>query len=877
MVTKQNLSSSTPFVGRTQELAEIARLLSDPTCRLLTLVGPGGIGKTRLALEAATQLEPDLDGVYFVPLQPLSSPDHIVSGIAEAVGFQFYQGGEPQEQLLDYFREKALILILDNFEHLLDGAEIASNILAHTPKIKILATSREPLNLHEEWLYHVQGMRFPENEQVNGVENYSAVRLFTQSARRVRNDFSPLDEREAVIRICQLVEGTPLALELAAAWLKRLPCREIVTQIERGLDILETPARNVPARHRSMRAVFEHSWNLLTDAERDVFKKLSIFRGGFRKEAAHAVAGASLSVLSALVDKSLLRVAGSGRYDIHELLRQYGEEQLNLSVEENEQTSDRHCAYFAEFMQHRQDNLKGHGQFAALKEIEADFENIRTAWRWGLSRKNYQMLEPASESLFLYCEMYGRFPEGQELLWAAQEQLDTETDHLRPLWARTLVYSLWLWGLYDHSFEKFEDAKAHLDEYLIIARKQGDAAQIARCQWVLGALGSGTRNYVGAPARLEQSLALYTELGDRFYMAKAADWLAYVLLSIGQQDRHIDLSRQSLDWRRAIGDQFGAASSLWNLALAALAVGHYDQARGYTQEMGEIYVEMGRGWAARKSVFLAWVAFQQGDFHAAQALSEEGLAIIADKGMGAVAGEETALAVLGLLAALEEDYARSWRLCERAGFVMVFSRPVEVFAIAACGLEDYSTARHYFLGALSRTSTIHQSIGMANLMTVAAILLTRDGQQEQAVEALGLAFHHPASAKRWLQEWPLLQRLLTDLRAKLAPEVFETAWERGKAADLKTVATALLMQFDDVQDQLPLTVQPAYQPLHEPLSGRELEVLRLVAEGLSNAEIAHKLFLSPGTVKVHVRHLYEKLDVNSRVQAAARAKTLNLL
>jgi DNA-binding CsgD family transcriptional regulator len=553
---------------------------------------------------------------------------------------------------------------------------------------------------------------------------------------------------------------------------------------------------------------------------------------------------------------------------------------LNLLVEESEQTCDRYCAYFAEFMQRRLADLKGRRQFAALKEIEADFENVRRTLRLGLSRKNYQILELASESLFLYCEMHGRFPEGQELLWAAQEQLDTEGDSLRPLWARLLVYSLWLWGLYDFSFEQFEGAKARLDEYLVIAREQGDTAQIALCQWVLGALGTMiplTRNSVGAPDRLEQSLTLYTNLGDHFYMAKAADWLGFAVFEIGQQDRSIELSRQSLNWRRAIGDQFGAASALFNLVFAALWSGHYDQVRDYAQEMGEIYTAMGsRGWAARESVLLAWVAFQQGDFQVAQTLSEKVLAIVADTGMAGVGGEQTALTILAMLAALEEDYARSWRLCKRAGFEMGFPRPDEAFAIAACGLEDYSMARHYFLGALSWTSTVHVSSGMANLLSVAAILLAREGQPEQAVEMLGLAFHHPASAKRWMEAWPLLSRLRASLEAQLGTELYTAACERGKASDLETVVMDLLREFGAAAE-LTDSMAVAQSSLVDPLSERELEVLRLVAEGLSNPEIAQKLFLSSGTVKVHIRHIYEKLNVNSRVQAAARAKNLNLL
>jgi predicted ATPase/DNA-binding CsgD family transcriptional regulator len=869
----------TPFIGRQDELAEITRLLADPACRLLTLVGPGGIGKTRLAVEAAKlQQNAFANGVYLVALQALGSPDYLVPAIAESLHFQFYPGGEPKQQLLDFLREKSLLLILDNFEHLLDGVEVVSEMVAYAPAVKILATSRERLNLVEEWALEVQGLPVPTSGADEGFDDYGAVQLFMQNARRVHVGFSVTNrQRPAVARICQLVGGMPLGIELAAAWVRALSCEEIAAEIERSLDILVTSARNIPARHRTMRAALEHSWNLLTSQERDVFKKLSVFRGGFRKEAAQAVAGASLQTLSALVDKSLLRVNADGRYDVHELLRQYGEEQLDLLSEVRDRTHDRYCEYYAEFLQERRDDLKGRRQRAALDEIEGDFENVRTAWLAALQRKNYATLDRAAESLFLFCEMRSRFQEGEELFWAAQEQLDTEGDHQPPLWARILVYSLWLFALYRLNFKKSEDIKTRLDEYVVTAREQGDTAQIALCQWVLGALGRVTGNYVGAPARLEQSLALYTELGDRFYMARAADWLGSVLYAIGQLDDYIELSRQSLDWRRAIGDQFGAAASIWNLALATLGFGHYNQARSYIQEMGRLYLEMGsRGWAARMRALLAWIAFQQGDFQEAQAFSEEVLATVADTGTGTAGGEQIALAVLGLLATVEEDYARSWRMCERAGLELGAPRPDEVFAIAACGLEDYSMARQCFGGALSWNFTVHVRTGMANLLSVAAILLAREGQEEQAVEVLGLAFHHPASAKRWMNEWPLLARLRTGLESRLGTDVYVAAWERGKANDLDMVVTDLLLGFGATTQHTD-SMAVTQSSLVDPLTERELEVLRLMAAGMSNREVAETLILSVGTVKWYGSQICSKLHAQNRVQAIARARELHIL
>lgn len=277
MLTDHRSTVMTSFVGRAEELSSIAVLLADPNCRLLTLVGPGGIGKTRLALEAARPFS----STHFVSLQPLTSPDFVVSAIADTIGLQFYSGADPKQQLLDYLREKSGLLVLDNFEHLLDGATLLSEMLAAASEIRLLVTSRERLNLVEEWALDIGGM-----------EEESAVELFVQQAQRAKVGFSLTDQNSAAVEhICRLVGGMPLALELAASWVRALSCDAIANEIERSLDILETPARNTEPRHRTMRAAFKPTWERLTDHERDVFMKLSVFRGGFTREAAQAVAG----------------------------------------------------------------------------------------------------------------------------------------------------------------------------------------------------------------------------------------------------------------------------------------------------------------------------------------------------------------------------------------------------------------------------------------------------------------------------------------------------------------------------------------------------------------------------------------------------------
>ena len=315
----------TPFLGLEEELAAIKTLLNNPDCRLLTLVGVGGMGKTRLAIQVAIQQQGAFrHGSAFAALAPVVGREQIVTAIADALGIVLYQASDRAAQLFHYLQGKSLLLVLDNFEHLLtDSASVSliGELLAHALALKVLVTAREPLQVQAEWVYEVQGLPLPSQADEVALAASSAAQLFIQRAGQARVGFRlTADDYPAVLRICQLVEGLPLGIELAAAWVRTLSCTEIAQELQRNLDFLANTARDAPARHRSLRAVFDHSWQLLTGEEQEVLRKLALFRGGFGREAAAAVADASLSVLAALVAKSLLRRTSAGRYDLHELV-----------------------------------------------------------------------------------------------------------------------------------------------------------------------------------------------------------------------------------------------------------------------------------------------------------------------------------------------------------------------------------------------------------------------------------------------------------------------------------------------------------------------------------------------------------------------------
>lgn len=406
----------TPIVGREAELAEIAAYLTKPEAQLLTLVGPGGIGKTRLALHAAARcVEPEAavearfpDGVFFVPLAADASNSgdgfsrSLLAALGDALKLDLQGPVHPQAQLLNYIRDKEMLLLLDNFDQLVPEAKQLTNILRLAPRVKLLVTSRVRLNLQEEWLITVRGLEYPTRTDLEAASAmaHSAVMLFVQQARRVIAGFTLADaEVPQVVRICQLVEGVPLGIELAASWLRVLSCREVVTEIERSLDFLTTALQDVPERHRSLRAVFDYSWNLLSPAEQAAFRQLSAFRGGFQREAAAQVVGVSLPLLAGLMDKSLLQRTAGGRYEIHDLLRQYAEQKLQADPEEYDRIRDIHCRYYAALVSEHSAQLKGEDLPAALNALDAERDNVRAAWDWAVSHRRVEQVNLFMESL----------------------------------------------------------------------------------------------------------------------------------------------------------------------------------------------------------------------------------------------------------------------------------------------------------------------------------------------------------------------------------------------------------------------------------------------------------------------------------------------
>ena len=422
-----------PFVGRATELDELCEMILDPGCRLVTLFGPGGIGKTSLALELARQQVGIFPaGVFFVPLAAMDQIEPIQAALAEVLGLPVSDRLDLRAQFLEYLRPRRLLLVLDNFEHLLSGPECVSllaDILRQAPGVMLLVTSRERLNLQEECLYPLEGLTYPKGARLlnQAPESFDALALFASRARQVQRSFSLTETTlPAAVRICSLLEGLPLGIELAAAALFNETCAEIADAIALDLDALTTSTSNISPRHRSLRAAFDVSWNLLNPAEQDVFRRLSVFRGGFEAWAAWQVAGASPEVLRTLTGKSLMRCSPVGRCDLLEPARQAAAEKLAAVPAEQSAARSAHAACFAGFLSAQQLAIQGSDQAAALAAIQLEFENVRLAWDWLVDRHDFSGIEHSVDPLYHFFNILSRFSEGIQYFQSALTALEND-------------------------------------------------------------------------------------------------------------------------------------------------------------------------------------------------------------------------------------------------------------------------------------------------------------------------------------------------------------------------------------------------------------------------------------------------------------------
>ncbi len=830
----------TAFIGRSAELEDILALLSAPSCRLLTLLGPGGIGKTRLAYETGHRLADRFaDGVYWVDLQPGQTADFLIHATAGALSLSGQE--DPYRQLLRFLRDKSLLIILDNFEQLLDAAALLSEMLSQGPGIKILVTSRAALHLQEEWLYPVAGLPYPptdlEAPAWEALEGYEAVQLLVERVRRVRPHLSPHDEQAGLLRICQLVEGMPLALELAASWARSLDCATIAAEIERNLAFLTSVLRNVPDRHRSIQAVLTHSWSLLADDERAVFERMAVFRGGFGHRAAEAVAGATVGVLAALVDQSLLQRQPSGRYHIHELLRQYAEQRLAQSPQAASEARHRHAAYYLAFLQRRTDAILGPGQREAAEEIGAEIDNIRAAWHWAVQHGQVEAIDGAVEPISMFCHINGQYREAAHLFEEALRSLDTADTAHQPVCARLLPEMGWMavrlgqFDKADHLFRTCHDIyrSLHLDPlpglgtdplagFSVLAAIQGDSARaealadqarhraeaqnhihnLQMAHYQLASIAYTQGDYAKAQRHAQAAYTACEQTGDRWFMAYCLNELGRAARALGDYRAAARHFEASYDLRHAFSDPEGMALALNHLGDIALRRQQWADAQDYFTRSASLYRRTGdQGGLAAAYHGLGRTAAAQGDHAATQDHLRRALAIAAD---------------------------------------IQFS-PLLLAILATTG---------------------H--------------ILMQTGHVDAGWALLGLVQDHPAADQETKSQ---VQQTMHQARASVPPALLAAMQPPQTIEDAVSLAEITLSAAPEwVQTSISL---PSTADLVEPLSERELEVLHLMAQGLTNGEIAERISVVVGTVKSHNNNIFGKLGVKNRGQAVVRARELGLI
>jgi len=664
----------TPFIGREQEIPEITDLLALADCRLLTLLGPGGIGKTRLAIQiAGRNVDQYPDGVFFIPLAPLNDAELIFPAIAKVLRFPLADSsGAARDQLLEYLQFKKLLLVLDNIEHLLTetSLQLAVDILATAAGVKLLISSRMRLNIQGEHIYVVGGMSTPpgpdSRETTASLEKYSAVRLFLQSAKRIQPSFHLTESnRVAVVEICQMLQGMPLGIELAAAWMELLEPQQILQEMQKNLDFLESDQHDLPDRQRSIRAVFETTWILLTPAERKTFLELAIFQSGFTRPAAEEIAGASLRLLTTLVNKSLLQHLQANRFAIHELLRQYALERLKADRDAWQDIHDRHSRYYLGYLAAYGQDLMTGRQKEAHDAIGDEIDNILQAYYWALALHDHILIDSA----ILYMGIYYSGWEKTEMETVSKRALDyylsrpDESAEGRLTRIKLLIMHAisYIDYLEPEPAKSFQIAREMLNEdpeleirlgfhFSVLAflfsrdnpieaiamftrnlerlRVIGEPWQISFTLRYLGWTYTQTRELEKCRQAVMEAMDIDIERGDQASLSEDLALLANLALSEHAYDIALQLTQRQKEIHESLGNHQSIAGSIQDLGAISLALGDYAQAIEYFHQAVEKGGEFSRHqWVAGAYSWESISALRLGEIEHAREARLQSLAI----------------------------------------------------------------------------------------------------------------------------------------------------------------------------------------------------------------------------------------------------------
>ena len=847
----------THFVGREAELAQLQELLAEPDVHLITILGPGGIGKTRLALALAGRMLPNQGGykthpyknsVYFASLASLETVDLLLPAIAETVNFRFTEGDNQQGQLLRYLAGKAMLLVLDNFEHLLAGARLVDEILQAAPYVKIIITSRVRLNQQVEQLFPIGGMAYPpvkgaaSQDSTLALGDYSAVQLFVQCARRVRPDFGLTADNQAYVSdICRLLQGMPLGIVLAASWLESLSTRAISREMQQNLDFLATDMGDVPQRQRSLRAAFHHSWRLLNDREKEIFCQMSIFRGGFTRAAAQAVTGATLRDLQALVNKSLLLLGPERRYDVHELLRQFAAEKLSEMVEVETAVRECHSAYYCSLLQQHTFNWHNARQLETLAEVTREADNIQAAWGWALQNEAWQRLYGAIDSWCWYHQWRGLRADGEAFCqtvcscldpWVMAKPTDAAVGYR--LWAKALAWygefampilvaaqrlqqSLALLAhpeLADEDTRRVEafallylgnrlsdfdrqKARSYLEESLLLYEALPDSWGTAKALGGLGNLDWAAGDYALAQQRVQASLTIHQKQGDEWEKMGLLGLIGWIYQHIGQLAKAEQFRHKVLDLCRQLGVRQYLAGEMASLAYTVGWQGRFDEGRQWAEKSITICQEDGyldnEGFAY---LALGWSLLFAGQYKQAQQALIPSLALEREINNHGV--EATVHYALGNLALLEmaydkaqTDFEESLRLYQIVQGDAYTFLALSGLGFVTCCRGDLDQSNHYFVELLTEGLKRKDFLWVLLALPGMSLYLLKRGKEEQALTVWAQALCQPHIANSPFYE-DMVGQLVREETADFPPHIIEEAQANGRSQDIWHMAESLL-------------------------------------------------------------------------------------
>lgn len=754
---------STTFVGREAEQERIAVLLADPHCRLLTLVGPGGVGKTRLALQAAaSQIDEYEHGLWFVALAPLLTADLVAATCLEALNLGQQPHMAPDEQLLHYLRHKHLCLLLDNFEHLPAAVGLVKAILNTAPRVKLLVTTRERLKVQEEWLFPVGGLTtatvtsLMDETLLATVAESSASRLFVERARRLQPTFAlTTGNAAAIAQICHTVDGIPLAIELAAGWSRLLPPAAIAQAMAQDFTFLSSAWQDLPPRHQSLAAVFGHSWRLLTGAEQAALRQLVVFRGGFLADAAQAVAGASLALLAGLVDKSWLRVSDSGRFDLHELIRQFIVHQNGQPISED---LTRHSRYYGAFLHSQEPFLDGPQQREVLDRLLAEVDNIRQGWRWAVEQIEVESIGQYLKSWQWLGEVRCWFREMAQLFGEAGDRLKVHLTNLQnqgnsegrnrtKLTLARLLFAQACSSIWDDKLGEIlgEESLTYWPEESVGEQYETERVGVTLVRAI---------SYYAQGRYLEAELiccSLLQECRDKNYGAVLPDVYVQLGYNAYTQGRFAEAQQwfeQSLMLANTLGGDLQKFHPLTMLAEIFCNQGEYAKAEQCLREKGRIAQKFDNVWLDEPKIW-GYLALLTGRLEEAEQAFQRNLQI------GEEINDEFLCFVswrwIGNIAYQQQDYAKAQQCFSRAQVIAhaIHRQPDVAIALAglgkvACAQGDLQNARDYFHQALHILQAAGALPDLLDTLVRVSQWWLQASAPETAARLLGFVREHPS-------------------------------------------------------------------------------------------------------------------------------------